>query len=325
MEEEKHIEVIIPANKEKERLDKFLTQYIGNVSRARLQKLIDEGNVLVNGRPAKASHLILPYEKIEICIPKPQKIDILPENIPLNILYEDKHLLVLNKEAGTVVHPAFANYSGTLVNALLYHCGELSSIGGKQRPGIVHRLDKDTSGLMVVAKDDETHRDLSRQFSEKQTEREYRAVVWGHFKKRKGRIESYIARSPKDRTRMTVQKTGKLAVTNYEVLEEMLLFSYVKLNLKTGRTHQIRVHLSYQGHPVFGDMTYGGRNRQLGALSNKQRQFAVELLQQMKRQALHAKTLGFTHPIKNEFMRFDSELPEDMQLLLKRIRMKDSF
>lgn len=322
MQEEKRFEVIIPANKERERLDKFLTQYIGTVSRARLQKLIDEGKVTVNGKPAKASHLILPYEKVEVCIPKPEKTEILPENIPLNILYEDEHLLVLNKEAGMVVHPAFANYTGTLVNALLYHCGHLSSIGGRQRPGVVHRLDKDTSGLMVIAKNDETHRNLSWQFSEKKTEREYHALAWGHFKKKKDRIESYIARSPKDRTRMTVQKIGKLAITNYEVLQELPLLSYIKLNLETGRTHQIRVHLSYAGHPVFGDMTYGGRNRQLGALSNKDRQFAVELLQLMKRQALHAKTLGFTHPIKYQFMRFDSELPADMQLLLKRLRMK---
>ncbi|MFQ5864439.1 MAG: RluA family pseudouridine synthase [bacterium] len=321
MQEEKHIEVIIPANKDKERLDRFLTQYIGTISRARLQKLIDAGKVTVNGKPAKASHLILPNEKVEVCIPKPTKTDILPENIPLDILHEDEHLLVLNKEAGMVVHPAFANYTGTLVNALLYHCGDLSSIGGRQRAGIVHRLDKDTSGLMVIAKNDETHRNLSLQFSEKKTEREYRAVVWGHFRKKKDRIESYIARSPRDRTRMTVQNEGKLAITNYEVLEEMPLFSYIKLNLETGRTHQIRVHMSYIAHPVFGDMTYGGRNRQLGALSNLQRQFAIELLQMMKRQALHAKTIGFIHPIKNEFMRFDSELPEDMQLLLERVRM----
>lgn len=320
MQEDTYIEVVIPSSKEKERLDKFLTHFIGTVSRSRLQKLIDEGKVKVNGRPAKASHLVLPHEKIEVCIPKPQKIDILPENIPLNILYEDEHLLVLNKEAGRVVHPAFANYTGTLVNALLYHCGDLSSIGGKQRPGIVHRLDKDTSGLMVIAKNDETHRNLSHQFSKKKTEREYWAIAWGVFRKKKGRIESFIARSPKDRKRMTVQKEGKLAITNYEVLEELSLLSLVRLNLETGRTHQIRVHLSYIGHPVFGDLTYGGRNRKLGALSNQERQFAVELLQIMKRQALHAKTLGFTHPINNEYMRFDSDLPDDMQLLLNQIR-----
>ncbi len=299
MLKDEHIEVVVPANKEKERLDKFLTRFIGSVSRARLQKVIEEGKVLVNGKIAKASHLVLPNEKIEVCIPKPQKVDILPENIPLNILFEDKHLIVLNKVAGMVVHPAFANYTGTLVNALLFYCGDLSSIGGKQRPGIVHRLDKDTSGVMVVAKDDLTHRHLSFQFSSKETERIYSAIAWGRFKKKKDRIETYIARSPKDRIRMTVQLKGKVAITNYNVMEEFRLLSSVRLKLGTGRTHQIRVHLSYIEHPVFGDMTYGGRNRQLGALSNPDREFAVELLEIMDRQALHASSLGFTHPITN--------------------------
>lgn len=320
MPEEKHIEVVIPSDKKKERLDKFLTHTIGSISRARLQRLIEEGWVSINGQPVKASHLVVPDERIKVVIPRPQKVDIQPEKLPLNIVYEDQHLLIVNKEAGMVVHPAFSNYTGTLVNALLYYCGDLSSIGGRQRPGIVHRLDKDTSGLMVVAKDDKTHHDLSQQFKEKSTEREYRAIVWGRFKKRQGRIETYIARSPKDRKRMTVQRSGKLAITNYEVLESFPLHSMVKLNLETGRTHQIRVHLSYIGHPVFGDTTYAGRNRQLGALSTKERQFAGELLQMMPRQALHAKIIGFRHPIKNEWMRFDSELPEDMQFLLDRLR-----
>jgi 23S rRNA pseudouridine1911/1915/1917 synthase len=324
MQEGKNIELIIPQGKEKERLDKFLTQNIVSLSRTRLQKLIEDGQVLVNGKPVKASHLVLPGEKVEVFIPKPQKLEILPENIPLNILYEDEHLLVLNKAAGMVVHPAFSNYTGTLVNALLYHCGDLSSVGGKQRPGVVHRLDKDTSGLMVVAKDDQTHRGLSKQFSEKKTEREYHAIAWGRFRKKRGKIETKIARSPRDRKRMTVRNEGKRAITKYEILEEFPLFSYVKLNLETGRTHQIRVHLSYIGHPIFGDLTYAGRNRQLGGLSNVERQFAAELLQLMPRQALHAKSLGFTHPIKNEYIRFDSELPEDMQLLLDRIRARPS-
>lgn len=320
MSEDKYFEVVVPAIKEKERLDKFLAHRIGNISRARLQRLISEKKVLVNGQPARASHLVAPYEKIEVCIPRPQKPDILAQNIPLNIVYEDDHLLVVNKESGMVVHPAFANYSGTLVNALLYHCGDLSSIGGRQRPGIVHRLDKDTSGLMVVAKEDLSHYHLSRQFSEKKTEREYRAIAWGKFKKKSGRIETRLARSPKDRIRITVQEKGKVAVTHYEVLEQYPLLSYVKLILETGRTHQIRVHLNFVGHPVFGDRTYGGRNRQLGALSNEERQLAAGLLQIMPRQALHAKTLGFIHPVTNEFLRFDSELPDDMKQLLERIR-----
>lgn len=310
----------MPANKEKERLDRFLTQQIASVSRARLQKIISEGKVLVNGKPGKASHLVSPFEKIAVRIPKPVPVDVIPENIPLNILYEDAHLLVLNKEAGMVTHPAVGNYTGTLVNALLHYCGELSSISGEKRPGIVHRLDKDTSGIMVVAKDDPTHRHLSRQFKDKKAEREYWAFVWGRFKKKQGKIETLIARSPKDRKRMSVQAVGKAAVTNYEVIEEFGLLSLLRLRLATGRTHQIRVHLCYIGHPVFGDYTYSGRNRQFASLSTQERQLAAELLEGMKRQALHAKTLGFTHPIKDEFMRFDSELPEDMKQLLTRLR-----
>lgn len=320
MQEENYFEVVIPEKQGKERLDKFLTRSIASLSRARLQKLIQEELVTVNSQPVKASHLISPGETIEVCVPRPTPVEIIPENIRLNILYEDEHLLVLNKPAGMVVHPAFANYSGTLVNALLHYCGDLSSIGGRQRPGIVHRLDKDTSGLMVVAKNDATHNSLARQFKEKKTEREYHAVAWGKFKKRKGRIETYLARSPKDRTRMTVQPLGKLAITNYQILETFWLHSLVKLNLETGRTHQIRVHLSYLGHPIFGDKEYSGRNRQLGGLSSKERQFSAELLQMLPRQALHAKVLGFIHPGKNTFMRFDSDLPEDMKLLLERIR-----
>ncbi|MFQ5676375.1 MAG: RluA family pseudouridine synthase [bacterium] len=320
MQEENYFEVVIPAKQAKERLDKFLTRNIASVSRARLQKLIQEELITVDGRPAKASHPVSPGEKITVCVPKPTPIDILPEKIELDIVFEDEHLLVLNKPAGMVVHPAFANYSGTLVNALLYHCGDLSSIGGRQRPGIVHRLDKDTSGLMVVAKNDRAHRSLSDQFREKSTEREYQAIAWGQFKKRKGRIETHIARSPKDRKRMTVQPTGKLAVTNYQVLETHRLHSLVRLNLETGRTHQIRVHLSFIGHPVFGDQDYGGKNRQFGGLSGDERAFAGELLEIINRQALHAKILGFTHPATSKFMRFDSELPADMKLLLERIR-----
>ncbi len=320
MQEENYFEVVIPPQQGKQRLDKFLTQQIASVSRARLQRLIQEELVKVDGLPAKASHLVSPGEKVEVCVPRPTPVDILPENIPLNIVYEDEHLLVLDKSAGMVVHPAFGNSSGTLVNALLYHCGDLSSVGGRQRPGIVHRLDKDTSGLMVAAKNDAAHQSLSDQFRQKTTEREYQAICWGRFKKRKGKIETFIARSPKDRKRMTVQLTGKWAVTNYQVLETHWVHSLVRLNLETGRTHQIRVHLSYLGHPVFGDAEYAGRNRQLGNLSNDERLFASQLLLKMDRQALHAKVIGFTHPSKNKFMRFESNLPDDMQLLLKSIR-----
>ncbi|MFQ5649698.1 MAG: RluA family pseudouridine synthase [bacterium] len=320
MQEENLFEIVVPRNQTRERLDKFLTRFLGQFSRARLQKVIAEGLVLVDGEPAKSSHIVLPAQKIDVCIPKPTKVDILPEKIPIKILYEDEHLLVLNKDTGMVVHPAFANYTGTLVNALLYHCGDLSSIGGRQRPGIVHRLDKETSGIMVVAKNDRAHRDLSAQFKQKSTERLYRAIAWHPFRHKQGRIENTIARSPKDRRRMSVQPDGKLAITHYQVLERFRNHALVQLKLETGRTHQIRVHLSFLGHPVFGDYVYGGRRRQLNALSSRDRQAATTLLEMMPRQALHAKVLGFTHPITNEYMRFESSLPEDMQLLLDCLR-----
>jgi 23S rRNA pseudouridine1911/1915/1917 synthase len=320
MHEEKFLELVIPANQGKERLDKFLTRHIGSVSRARLQKLIEEGHIKVNGETAKASHPVAPQEKIEICIPKPKPLDIDPEKLPLNILYEDEHLIVLDKAAGMVVHPAFANYTGTLVNALLYHCGDLSSIGGRQRPGIVHRLDKDTSGVMVVAKNDHAHHHLSNQFRDKTIERKYLAVTWGRFKTSKGKIETHLARSPRDRKRITVQQTGKIAITNYAVAETFRLHSLVNLKLETGRTHQIRVHMSYIGHPVFGDLEYAGRNRQLGGLSNVERDFAAQLLQLMPRQALHACILGFIHPAQERLLHFESDPPDDMQLLLQRLR-----
>jgi len=320
MEEENFFNLVVPPNQKKERLDKFLTRFIGHYSRARLQKVIEEDLVLVNGKPAKASHVVQPNEAIEVRVPKPKPIDILPEKIPLNILYEDEHLIVLNKPAGMVVHPAFANYTGTLVNALLHHCGDLSSIGGRQRPGIVHRLDKDTSGIMVVAKNDFAHQNLSQQFKNKTTDRLYWAIVWYVPRQKTGRVETNLARSPKDRKRITVQPDGKFAATNYEVLEKFELFSLVQLKLETGRTHQIRVHMSYIGHPVFGDAEYGGRGRQVNGLPKAQKEVATELLEKMNRQALHAKTLGFVHPQKGEYLRFESDLPQDMQQLLQDIR-----
>ncbi|MDZ7260538.1 MAG: RluA family pseudouridine synthase [candidate division KSB1 bacterium] len=317
---EAKLEIIVPLNKAKERLDKFLAHEVEGLSRSRLQKLIEEEKITVNGKPTKAHHPVHPNERIEIIIPTPVRLELLPEDIPLDIVYEDENLIVVNKEAGMVVHPAFGNYEGTLVNALLFHCKHLSGIGGVQRQGIVHRLDKGTSGLIVVAKDDLTHQDLATQFASRQIEREYWAVVWGHFKKTTGRIETQLARSLKDRTRMTVHSRGKPAVTNYQVLQQYPLLSLVKLNLETGRTHQIRVHLSYIGHPVFGDETYGGRNRRLGGLNTRERQLATKLLTLMPRQALHAKTLGFWHPVKKEFLRFDSELPPDMKTLLEELK-----
>lgn len=316
-DDEQIFEISVSVGQGKERLDHYLAEHMEKISRAQVQKLIKKKKVTVNGEIVKASYQIACGDKIVVRIPPPQPSELLPENIPLNILFEDDYLLVLNKPAGLVVHPAYGNPSGTLANALVYHSQELSTLSGEFRPGIVHRLDKDTSGLLVVAKNDYVHGLLSQQFAEHSTEREYRAFVWGYFREKEGRFESFITRSPKDRTRMTISDSeGKFAITNYEVLEEFPLISYLRLRLETGRTHQIRVHMAYNGHPVVGDEIYGGRKKQTISLNAQDKQLASQILKLMPRQALHAKTLGFMHPITGEKLTFDSDLPEDMQELL---------
>lgn len=318
---EKKYEFIIPEGKQKERLDVFLTNSIENATRSKVQKLIESKNVTVNGKFVKASYLIQPKDvifAIQPIAPRPEKAE--PEDIPLDIVYEDEYLLIINKPAGMVTHPAYSNYTGTLVNALLHHSNKLSNINEDFRPGIVHRIDKETSGLLVVAKDDWTHAKLAEQFSKHTTEREYWAVAWGIFKERKGEINHNIARSKKDRKKFTYSQTeGKTAKTLYEVITEYDFTSLVKLNLKTGRTHQIRVHLSSINHPIFGDPTYGGRELVCGSSLPKIKNRLHNLLKIIPRQALHAKTLGFIHPKKNEFVRFDSELPEDMKTLISKL------
>jgi 23S rRNA pseudouridine1911/1915/1917 synthase len=317
----REIEIIVPGIERRERIDKFLAHQIENSSRSRIEKLIESGLVLVNGAKVKPSYRISPGERIVVKIPKTPRPSIEPEPIPLNIIYEDEYLLVVNKPAGMVTHPGYGNYTGTLVNALLYHCSKLSTVnvkGDEIRPGIVHRIDKDTTGLLVVAKDDETHRHLADQFYHRMVDREYWAIVWGHFKNRRGIIQTELGRSKTDRKRFAVVQGGKPAITEYEVLEKFEFLSLVRLKLKTGRTHQIRVHLSYVGHPVFGDPTYGGRRIAWGGVNKKK--IVSELLKIIPRQALHAKTLGFIHPAKNEFMKFDSELPEDMKKVIDFLR-----
>ncbi len=315
-------QITVPENKSKERLDIFLTREISEISRSQIQKMIKDGLVAINGKIVKPNYQIHPGDQIELQLPKPQKSIHEPENIPLDILYEDENLIIINKPAGMVVHPACGNYQGTLVNALLYHSKNLSTLNTAERPGIVHRLDKNTSGLLVVAKDDFTHRHLSDQFANRTMEREYRALVWGHPKADKGEIRTFLARNPNDRTRMYVPKdeTGKLAITHYEIMEKFRLFSLLRLNLKTGRTHQIRVHLYHIGHPVLGDNVYEGRLKQTIHLNQADRQFAISLLKIMPHQALHALTLGFLHPVKNEFMRFQSELPPQFSAVLNELR-----
>jgi len=318
-------EILVAEHQHTERLDQFLVNRLEKISRAQVQKLIKHENIKVNGKTVKSSHSVSRGEKILICFPKPPKTELLPENIPLEILFEDEYLLVLNKKAGMVVHPAYGNLSGTLANALVYHSQNLSTLSGEFRPGLVHRLDKDTSGLLVVAKNDYVHGQLSGQFSEHTVNREYRAVVWGHLNQKTGRIESFLKRMEKDRTRfVTAENEGKFAITNYEVIEEYPIVSLLKLKLETGRTHQIRVHMSSQGHPVLGDQTYGGRHKQTIQLNQQDREFANQMLELMPRQALHAKTLGFIHPETNEEILFDSELPEDIQLLIDFVKKNSS-
>jgi 23S rRNA pseudouridine1911/1915/1917 synthase len=298
----------VPEGKRKERIDTFLTHHIENTTRSKIQKAIESGLVKVNGFIVKANYNVRPFDKIEaIQIISPRPEDVEPEEIPLDIVYEDDFLIIVNKPAGMVAHPAYANYTGTLVNALLHHTKSLSSINEAGRPGIVHRIDKDTSGLLVVAKD--------------ATEREYHAICWGKFKEKEGEINTKIARSKSDRKKFTISdKEGKEAITLYKVIEQFEFTSYIKLNLKTGRTHQIRVHLSGLGKPIFGDVTYGGNKIHAGLESQKLKSRIQNLLEIMPRQALHAKTLGFIHPHTNKFVRFDSELPEDFKSLLENLQ-----
>ena len=313
-------EIRVPPGKKKERLDTFLTSHVENATRSKVQKAIKEGTVLVNGFLVRPSHCVVPGELIHITLPKPPPQDAAPEDIPLDIVYEDADLLVVNKPAGMVVHPAHGNYHGTLVNALLHHTRSLSTINGTAvRPGIVHRLDKDTSGLLVVAKNDVAHAKLAGQFSRRTITREYRAIVWGVFSQQRGVIEAELGRSKSDRKKMAVVKEGKKAITQFEVIQRFAYLTFIRLTLKTGRTHQIRVHLAHINHPVFGDPTYNGRHLIAGPGTASQKEEVKRLLEMIPRQALHAKTLGFTHPSNGTVMTFDSELPEDMKTILEEI------
>lgn len=313
----KKLEFEAPEESSGTRIDLFLANKNIDLSRSRIQKLISQQNILVNGKPTKPSYKIKGNEKITIKVPPLEKLSLEPENIPLDILYEDSDLLVVNKKAGMVVHPALGNYSHTLVNALLFHCKDLSGINGVLRPGIVHRLDKNTSGLLVVAKNDFAHLSLAEQIKNRTLLREYVAIVWGHMPTNKGSIEAPIGRSTKDRKRMAVSRLkGRESLTEYRVLERFDLCDLLSVRLKTGRTHQIRVHLSYLNHPVLGDPEYGGRQKWIKGVHDKHRLFAQNLLALINRQALHAKKLGFTHPRTKEYKEFESSLPEDIENVL---------
>jgi 23S rRNA pseudouridine1911/1915/1917 synthase len=318
------LEIKVPAPLSGIRLDLFLSNQNSQLSRSRIQKLISEQHILVDGRPTKPSYKIKGKEKITIEIPPLEKLSLEPEDIPLDIPYEDSDLLVVNKKAGMVVHPALGNYSHTLVNALLFHCKDLSGINGVLRPGIVHRLDKNTSGLLVVAKNDFAHLGLAEQIKNRTLLREYIAIVWGHMPSDKGIIEAPIGRSLKDRKRMAVTRLkGRESLTEYQVQERFDLCDLLSIKLKTGRTHQIRVHLSYLNHPVLGDPEYGGRQKWIKGIHDQYRLLAQNLLSLIDRQALHAKKLGFIHPRTKTYKEFDSSLPEDIESVLSLLRKQN--
>lgn len=300
------LEFTVAAEEAGQRIDRYLSEKNEDISRSYLQKLLKDRGVTVNGREVKAGYKIQAGDAIEVSLPDLSEPDILPEDIPLDILYEDEDVLVVNKPKDMVVHPSAGHTTGTLVNAVLHHCqGKLSGINGVMRPGIVHRIDKDTTGALLVCKNDAAHRDLAEQLKEHSIRRRYRAVVYGNLKEDEGTVEGPIGRHPIDRKKMAVNyKNGKEAVTHYTVLERFGNATYVECRLETGRTHQIRVHMASQGHPLLGDEVYGsGKNPY-----------------HLKGQALHAMVLGFVHPRTGEYMEFTAPLPEYFTNLLEKLR-----
>tara|TARA_R110002096_G_scaffold352864_1_gene546000 strand:- start:17125 stop:18174 length:1050 start_codon:yes stop_codon:yes gene_type:complete len=305
------------------RIDKFLSDRLPNSSRNKIQQAAISGNVLVNGEVVKSNYKVKPMDEVSIVLPyPPRETELLPENIPLNIVYEDDALLVINKQAELVVHPGYGNFSGTLVNGLIYHFQNLPEAKGNEgRPGLVHRLDKNTTGIMVIAKTEHALTHLAKQFFDRSSDRRYQALVWGDLKEDEGKIEGHIWRSHKNRKVMDVFPEGDLgkpAITNYKVLKRYGYVTLVEYKLDTGRTHQIRVHSKWIGHPLFNDPEYGGNRVLKGTTFTKYKQFVENCFQLLPRQALHAKSLAFTHPDTGKWMEFDSELPEDMQAVLAK-------
>ena len=303
------------------RIDKFLTARMEDVSRHRIQMAADNGSVLVNGVPVKPSYKVKSLDNISIVMPYPRRgVEIIPEDIPLNIVYEDDDIIIVDKEAGMVVHPGHGNYTGTLVNALTYHLKDLPLFQeGDMRAGLVHRIDKNTSGLLVVAKNEKAHVKLAKQFFDHTIRREYVALVWGNMEAEEGTITGNIGRSIKDRLKMTVfpeGDNGKHAVTHYKVLKRLGYVNLVQCHLETGRTHQIRVHMEYTGHPLFNDERYGGDRILKGTTFSKYKQFVENCFRIMPRQGLHARSLGFVHPATGKEVYFESEPPADMQAVI---------
>ena len=321
------IEKIVPESIHKERLDLYLKQNFQDHSRSFWQKRIENGDIKVNGEAvSKHGHQLKTGDKLEILVPDPVPADITAEDIVIDIIYEDNLLLVVNKTAGMPVHPGPGHHSGTLVNALMFHCGDsLSGINGIERPGIVHRLDMDTSGLLVVAKSDKAHKFLSTQFSEKTAGRIYNSLVWFQLQKNEAKIETYLDRHPKDRKKIAVRETGRLAVTHYKVKQNYSFCSLLELRLETGRTHQIRVHMQYKGHPVIGDETYGGDKKILGQVPVMDRRFAKNLLSKVPFFLLHARELTFVHPENKESVSFDAPLPHYFQETLRKLNNREGI
>ena len=320
-----HHRVVADKGQEPLRVDKFLLNRLEGTSRNKIQQATIDGYIHVNDKSVKSNYKVKPHDVVTVMFKNPpREIELIPQDIPLDIIYEDKDIVILNKEAGMVVHPGYGNYSGTLVNALAYHFKDLPANGGDiTRPGLVHRIDKNTTGLMVIAKNEMAMTSLSKQFFDRTIDRRYNALVWGELKDEEGSIEGHIGRSLKNRKVMTVftdGEYGKHAKTHYKVLERFGYISLVECKLETGRTHQIRVHFQHIKHPLFNDFEYGGDKILKGTTFSKYKQFVENCFRMIPRQSLHAKSLSFSHPRTYEWLSFDSELPDDMKSVIEKWR-----
>nr|WP_294894185.1 RluA family pseudouridine synthase [uncultured Pedobacter sp.] len=319
-----HFNIAVDKGQSLLRIDKFLMLRIENASRSKIQNAIEAENVLVNKRPIKASYKVKPFDEISIVLPHPPRDnEVYAEDIPVNIIYEDDDVVLVNKAAGMVVHPGYGNWNGTLVNALVHHFNQLPQLPGNDgRPGLVHRIDKDTSGLLLISKNERAMTYLAKQFYDHSITRQYLALVWGDLEN-DGKVEGYIGRSAKDRKVMDVYddpEKGKWSVTHYKVIERFNYVTLIQCELETGRTHQIRAHMQHIGHPLFSDAPYGGDKIRKGTLFAKYKAFVENCFSIMPRQALHAKTLGFLHPTKKEYVHFETEIPEDFSAVLDKWR-----
>jgi 23S rRNA pseudouridine1911/1915/1917 synthase len=320
-----HYRYVVDPGQSMLRIDKYLAARIEGVSRTRVQAAAQAGNIMVNDAPVKPNYRVKPLDVIQILLPNPPRdIELIPQNLTVNVVFEDDDLIVVNKEAGMVVHPAYGNYSGTLMNALMYHFRDLPLFStGELRPGLVHRIDKNTSGLLVIAKNEYALNRLSRQFFNRTTGRRYMALVWGTPDPEEGTITGNVGRNIRDRKIMQVfpdGSQGKHAVTHYRVLEKMSYVSLIECRLETGRTHQIRVHLAWSGHPLFNDEEYGGNRILKGTTFTKYQQFVRNCFEMMPRQALHAQSLSFDHPVTGKRLSFESDLPADMAGVIEKWR-----